>query len=60
MGHDPLRAIEKEDPRPLNVVVNAGSNTLAQALVDLRQRHTDEDLDTLVRRLRVFENESAG
>ena len=51
-----LQALLKNDPRPLNVTVNAGSNTLAQALVDLRAGHAREVIETAVRKLRVFEN----
>ncbi len=50
------RALEKDDPRPLNVVVNAGSNTLAQALVDLRAARPAREVEAMVRKLRVFEN----
>jgi len=49
-------ALRRADPRPLNVVVNAGSNTLAQALVDLRAAQGPDALDAMVRKLRVFEN----
>jgi len=49
-------ALVKDDPRPLHVVVNAGSNTLAQALVDLRTSRSDEEMSKLVQKLRVFEN----
>ncbi|HUV66884.1 MAG TPA: nucleoside hydrolase-like domain-containing protein [Sedimentisphaerales bacterium] len=51
-----VKALKRNDPRPLNVVVNAGSNTLAQALWDIRATHSDEELNSLVARLRVFEN----
>ncbi len=51
-----LRAATNADPRPLWVVVNAGSNTLAQALIDYRAQHTPAEVDTLVAKLRVFEN----
>lgn len=51
-----VEALLRDDPRPLNVTVNAGSNTLAQALVDLRAAHPAEVLDAAVRKLRVFEN----
>jgi hypothetical protein len=50
------RAMEKDDPRPLCVVVNAGSNTLAQALIDLRATHPERQFDAMLRKLRVFEN----
>ncbi len=51
-------ALLKEDPRPIWVVVNAGANTLAQALTDLRARFKDDPakLDALLAKLRVFEN----
>jgi len=51
-----LRALEKDDPRPLFVVVNAGSNTLAQALLDFEEKHGQKKLDRAVANLRVFEN----
>ncbi len=51
-----VKAMKKDDPRPLNIVVNAGSNTLAKALTDLRSSHTDQELEAMVGKLRVFEN----
>ncbi len=50
-------ALMKDDPRPIWVVVNAGSNTLAQALRDIREAYPDK-LDASVAKLRVFENGS--
>ncbi|TWT68365.1 nucleoside hydrolase-like domain-containing protein [Crateriforma conspicua] len=51
-----IDAVTKDDPRPLWVVVNAGSNTLAQALIDYRASHTAAEVADFVSRLRVFEN----
>jgi hypothetical protein len=51
-----VNALKRDDPRPVYVVINAGSNTLAQALWDCRARHSPEELDVLVRKVRVFEN----
>lgn len=51
-------AVLRDDPRPLNIVVNAGSNTLAQALWDYRDTHTEEEVDAFVAKLRVYENGS--
>jgi len=51
-----IRALEKDDPRPLYVVVNAGSNTLVQALLDFEKKHGQKKLDNVVTKLRVFEN----
>jgi hypothetical protein len=52
------RALAKDDPRPLYVVVNAGANTLAQALVDYRATVKPEEFNRALNRLRVFENGS--
>ena len=49
-------AILKDDPRPLYIVCNAGGNTLAQALVDLDENRTREQMDALCTRIIVFEN----
>lgn len=49
-------ALKRKDSRPINIVVNAGSNTLAQALVDLRTSHSAAEMEAMVRKLRVFEN----
>lgn len=51
-----IEAVTKNDPRPLWIVVNAGSNTLAQALIDYRASHTPEEVEAFVDRIRVFEN----
>ena len=53
-----VKVMLKEDPRPIWVVVNAGANTLAQALTDLRTQFKDDlaKLAALVAKLRVFEN----
>ncbi len=48
----------KPDPRPIYIVVNAGSNTLAQALIDFEAKHSKEDFQTALEKLRVFENGS--
>lgn len=45
-----------DDPRPLWVVVNAGSNTLAQAIIDYERTHTATELRAFIDKLRVFEN----
>ncbi len=53
-----VRALLRDDPRPLWMVINAGANTLAQALTDLRTRFKGDaaKLAALVAKLRVFEN----
>ena len=49
-------AILKDDPRKLYLVANAGTNSLAQALVDLDTSRSKEQMDALCKKLVVFEN----
>ncbi len=49
-------AILKKDPRKLYIVANAGTNTLAQALVDLDKDHSDDEMKKLCRNIIVYEN----
>lgn len=49
-------AILKEDPRKLYIVGNAGTNSLGQALVDLDQTRSKQEMDRLCSRIIVFEN----
>lgn len=51
-----IRVIQKKDPRPVYVVVNAGSNTLAQAIVDFQREHSANELAQFISKLRVYEN----
>lgn len=51
-----LRIFERSDPRPIYIVVNAGSNTLVQALQDFERDHGKAALEPLIRKLRVYEN----
>lgn len=51
-----VKAFEKNDPRPIWIVVNAGSNTLAQALLDFEDTHSSTETSHLIDKLRVFEN----
>ncbi len=48
-----LKAIERDDPRPLWICLWGGANTLAQALIDLRATHSPAEVDRMVARLRV-------
>jgi len=51
-----IAAVTKSDSRPVHIVVNAGANTLAQALRDYRASHSAAELKAFVAKLRVFEN----
>jgi len=48
-----VRAMERDDSRPLWICLWGGANTLAQALIDLRTTHTAAEVQRLVGRLRV-------
>lgn len=51
-----MTALLKDDPRTVHIVMNAGSNTLAQALFDFRASHTEVEVKVFVSKLQVFEN----
>lgn len=51
-----LKSFLKEDQRPLYIVVNAGSNTLAQALIDYEGLYSKKELKNLLKKIWVFEN----
>ncbi len=51
-----LDALGRSDPHPVWVVVNAGSNTLAQALYVLKAERPANELRNALAKLRVFEN----
>jgi hypothetical protein len=49
-----IRAADKLDPRPLWVLAWGGSNTLAQALLHVRETRTTAEADALIAKLRVY------
>ena len=51
-----IKAVDADDPRPVWVAINAGSNTLAQALWDVKRTRTAEEIDRFVRKLRVYDD----
>lgn len=53
-----LKAATRRDPRPLHIVVNAGANTLAQALRDYRATHSPAETDALISNLIVYDNQA--
>ncbi len=50
------KAIIKKESRPLYIVVNAGSNCLAQAIIDLQETMPKHELDKLLTNVRVCDN----
>lgn len=48
-----MKAIERDDPRPLWICLWGGVNTLAQALIDLRATRSPKEREQLIAHLRV-------
>lgn len=56
-GSELIEAVLLEnDSRPIWIVVNAGSNTLAQALFDLNKKLSDLEMNNVIQKIRVYEN----
>jgi hypothetical protein len=49
-----VRAVERDDPRPLWICIWGGAGTLAQALMDLKAAHPQDQMPKLLSRLRVY------
>ena len=49
-------AILKDDDRPLYFCINAGANTLAQALIDLQNRLGEDKVKKIVNKIRVYDD----
>ncbi len=49
-----ISVVDRDDPRPVWVTVWGGANCLAQALWDVRERRSDEELAAFVSKLRVY------
>ena len=51
-----ISVLEKPDPRPVYIAINAGANTLAQALWDLRKTKSEEELNKLIAKIGVYDD----
>lgn len=51
-----VTAVDKDDPRPVWVAINAGSNTLAQALWYVKQTRSKDEVDRFVSKIRVYDD----
>jgi len=49
-----IRAVDRDDPRPLWITIWGGANTLAEALLHVRETRTSEQLEKFVNKLRVY------
>lgn len=51
-----ISAVDADDPRPIWIAINAGANTLAQALWDVRRTRSPEEVRRFVEKLRVYDD----
>ncbi len=51
-----VAAVDTDDPRPVWVAINAGANTLAQALWDVRRNRSAAEVRRFVSKLRVYDD----
>ncbi|MFD2727638.1 nucleoside hydrolase-like domain-containing protein [Hyunsoonleella rubra] len=51
-----IEALNKDDERPIHIICNGGAGTIAQALLDYRESHTETELQSAIKKLYVFEN----
>lgn len=49
-------AILKDDERPIYICINAGANTLAQALLDLQSKTDSLEFNRLIKKIRVYDD----
>jgi len=49
-----IEVLERDDARPLWVSIWGGANTLAQALMTIRETRAEEEVAELIRKLRVY------
>lgn len=49
-----VRAVDRQDARPLWVLAWGGANTIAQALLHVRNTRSTADLETFVSRVRIY------
>ena len=51
-----IDAVDRDDPRPVNVAINAGANTLAQALWVVKHTKSAAETARFVSKIRVFDD----
>lgn len=51
-----IRAVDRDDPRPVYVAINAGANTLAQAIWKVSHTRTPQETEKFIRKLRVYDD----
>ena len=51
-----ISAVDKGDPRPVYIAINAGANTLAQALWDVKRTRSQAELEKFISKIRVYDD----
>lgn len=51
-----IKAVDRNDPRPVYVAINAGANTLAQALWKVKNNRSKKEVDRFIAKIRVYDD----
>jgi len=51
-----IEAVDRDDERPVNVAINAGANTLAEALWVVRESRSGAEVERFASKIRVFDD----
>ncbi len=51
-----IQALDKDDERPIHIICNGGAGTIAQALLDYKNTHSEAELESAIKKLYIFEN----
>ncbi|RMF95516.1 MAG: DUF1593 domain-containing protein [Planctomycetota bacterium] len=51
-----IRVVDRPDPRPVWIAINAGSNTLAQALWDIRKSRSPEEVRQFIAKIHIYDD----
>ncbi len=51
-----IQVVDKDDDRPVWFAINAGGNTLAQAIWDVRESRTPEEFERFLSKIRVYDD----
>jgi hypothetical protein len=50
-----IKAVDKEDRRPVWLLARGGANTIAQAIWTVQDTRSQDDLETFIRKIRVYD-----
>jgi hypothetical protein len=51
-----ISVVDKDDPRPVRIAINAGANTLAQSLWDVRRTRSEAEFQKFISKIQVYDD----